>query len=324
MQLKRYTTEELIPILSDLFYDYMSSEKGGATNAETTYLDYKTKISEYKDRIKLYEEAINDNSIEKEATDSLNKQLAYLEQGLKYLESTNMQFQKELYKKTGTTDFCRSFVRIPLDKKINSYYDDFSVDIVFYDDVCTPLGKYKKYEKLTTKEDRVKFLKDNTEITHIGLVYAPQKQVRAIISVMGKLNFSDPRIQESGITLLDQKFSNFENLTLKDTTEINNNDLKQFIQTKIDLDKENMELLASVNIRGDIYKILKPQGSKDKTIYIRYVCRSTGRVYYNPLNLRNLEISKEYIKDDYESYAKAWWNLNTLGSEVNGKPVIRC
>ena len=132
MQLKRYTTEELIPILSDLFYDYMSSEKGETTNAETTnaettYLDYKTKISEYKDRIKLYVEAINDNSVEKEAIDSLNKQLAYLEQGLRYLESTNMQFQKELYKKTGTTDFCRSFVRIPLDKKINSYYDDFSV-----------------------------------------------------------------------------------------------------------------------------------------------------------------------------------------------------
>lgn len=324
MQLKRYTTEELIPILSDLFYDYMSSEKEDVTNAETTYLDYKTKISEYKDRIKLYVEAINDSSIEKEAIDSLNKQLAYLEQGLRYLESTNMQFQKELYKKTGTTDYCRSFVRIPLDKKINSYYDDFSVDIVFYDDVCTPLGKYKEYEKLTTKEDRVKFLKDNTEITHIGLVYAPQKQVRAIISVIGNLNFNDPRIQESGITLLKQKFSDFENLTLKDTTEINNNDLKQFIQTKIDLDKENMEELASVNIRGDVYKILKPQGSKDKTIYIRYICRSTGRVYYNPLNLRNLEISKEFIKDDYESYAKAWWNLNTLGSKVDGEPVIRC
>ena len=58
-----------------------------------------------------------------------------------------MIFQKELYKKTGTTDFCRSFVRIPLDKKINSYYDDFSLDIVFYDDVCTPLGKYNEYKR---------------------------------------------------------------------------------------------------------------------------------------------------------------------------------
>ena len=85
-----------------------------------------------------------------------------------------------------------------------------------------------------------------------------------------------------------------------------------------------MQLLASVNIRGDIYKILKPQENNDKTIYIRYVCRSTGRVYYNPLNLRNLEISEEYKEDNYESYAKAWWNLNTLGSKVDGKPVIRC
>lgn len=320
MSLKRYTTDELISILTDISFDYLSEKQ----SVEKVHTEYQTKIQEYQDRIKLYEEAISDNSIEAEAIESLRSQLAYLEQGLNYLKNTNMKFQKELYKKTGTTDFCRSFVRIPLDKKINSYYDDFSLDIVFYDDVCTPLGKYNEYKELTSKEERLNFLKNNIEITHFGLVYAPQKQVRAIIGVMGNLNTNDPRIKESGITLLPQKFSDFENLTLKDTFKIDNNDLKQFIQTKIDLDKENMELLASINIRGDVYKILKPSEEQKNTFYIRYVCRSTGRVYYNPLNLRNLEISSYFKKDDYESYAKAWWNLAHLGSKVEGEAVPAC
>ena len=49
-----------------------------------------------------------------------------------------------------------------------------------------------------------------------------------------------------------------------------------------------------------------------------------AEVYYNRLNLSNLGISKYFNEDDYDSYAKAWWNLNTLGEDPDGEPVIRC
>jgi hypothetical protein len=212
-----------------------------------------------------------------------------------------------------------------LNKKLNSYYDDFILEVVFFDDVCTPQGKHEEYSKLKTKEERIDFIKANTQITNIGLVYATNNSIKATVAVLGKLNFNDERIKELGIDLLPSKFSDFERLTLADTSEIRNNDLKQLFQSKIDLDKEDMEELASINIRGDVYTIKRCINKKNnkEEYYIRYTCRGTGRVYYNKLNLNNLEISEEFKAGNYESYAKAWWNLNNLGSSVEGEPIIR-
>ena len=333
MQLKRYTNKELITIFTDVFYDYMASQKKDnpkETNAVAVKESYEEKIALYTNRANVYVEKLNKRDLNPSCEASLREQLEYLGNALSYLNNSNMLFQKELYKKSKKTDYCRSIIRIPLDKLINSYYDDLILEVLFYDDVCTPKGFYNQYSCLIDKEDRIEFLKKHTEITHMGLIYAPNNQIKAVIGVQGKLNFQNPRVSEGNITLLPSKFSDFKNLTLKDTSEIrNNNDLKQFIQSKIDLDKENMEKLSSLNIRGDIYEIyLSPYKddnyySKD-VYYIRYVCRSTGRVYYNELNLNNLKLSKEFKKDDYDSYSRAWWELNTLGGKVDGKPVIRC
>lgn len=325
MQLKRYTAKELIDLSKNIFYDYMTDkndeDKDGADLLKDTITD---KINDYQDKIQLYVEEINkkSSSIDKS---KLREALDYLEQGLFNLRNASMKFQKELYKNTGATDFSRSYVTIHLNKKINSYYDDLILHVLFYDDVCTANGKYDDYKKLVTKEEKIDFIKRNTEITHLGLVFAPRNQIKAVIGLLGNLNYNDPRVKSQNITLLPQKFADFKHLTLADTSEINNNDLKQFFQEKIDLDKEDMKELASLNIRGDIYKIYKSPEVHlgNNVLYIRYICRGTGRIYYNELNLNNLKISKEFKENDYESYAKSWWDLNTLGSSITGKPVTR-
>lgn len=326
MQLKRYTTQELIEKFTDIFYDYMSSEVNdfGTTPVSTVHLKNEERLKEYRHRIGIYESELASNpQLDSTTVKSLKEQLNYLEEGYKHIKSANMQYQKDLYKSTQSTDYCRTQIRIPLDKLINSYYDDLILEVVFYDDVCTLNGKFDEYQKLKSKEERLNFLKENTEITHMGMLYARNEQVRMLIGVMGQLNFDDIRVKESGVLLLPNKFSDFGNLRLSDTSEIDNNDLKQYIQTKIDLDKENLEQLARVFIRGDYYSIHRSPDTPDE-LFIRYTCRSTGRVYYNRLNLRNLSLSEYYNENDYDSYCKAWWNLNTLGGNIEGKPVIRC
>ena len=85
--------------------------------------------------------------------------------------------------------------------------------------------------------------------------------------------------------------------------------MKQFIQSKLDLDKETcMEKLADKYVGNDNYQILKDTenpvdydsrswgwSSQMSDLYIRYICPSTGRVYFNNLNLSNLKLS-EYFK----------------------------
>ncbi len=331
MQLKRYSTEELQNLCADIFYDYMSStisdSKGYPTPAHVLHKSYEDKLQQYEDRIKIYQEKL-DTNIENEVRRSLEKQLLYLQEGSNYIRQSSMDFQKGLYKVKHSTDYARTTVRIPLDKKINSYYDDFTLEVVFYDDVCTLNGKFEEYSKLKNEDERREFILRNTEITHMGLLYLSEERLISIIALMGSLNTSDPRVLESGVILLPQIFSDFNKLTLKDTNSIDtNNDLKQFIQSKIDLDKENMRELSSQVIRGDRYSIHQshPDENGKVDLYIRYTCRGTGRVYYNMLNLNNLRLSSYFDEYNYDSYSRAWWDLNTLGGNPeNEKPVIRC
>ena len=88
-----------------------------------------------------------------------------------------------------------------------------------------------------------------------------------------------------------------------------------------------MRELSSLLIRGDRYSIHQAPPDEDGEIdlYIRYICRSTGRVYYNRLNINNLKLSSFFEENDYDTYSKAWWNLNTLGENPDDeRPVIRC
>ena len=82
----------------------------------------------------------------------------------------------------------------------------------------------------------------------------------------------------------------------------------------------------SIVIRGDRYSIHESRINGGKPdLYIRYTCRGTGRVYFNMLNLNNLRLSSHFEENNFDSYSKAWWDLNTLGGDPdNEKPVIRC
>ena len=329
MQLQRYTKQELQEICANIFYDYLSSPSEvspNETNAHILYLNHVDTLEMYKKKIRMYEETLS-KDVETECKHSLKKQLDYLKMGYDYIISSNIQNQKRIYETTGSTDFCRSSVRIPLDKKINSYYDDITLEVVFYDDVTTLNGKFEAYNKLLSKEEREEFIMRNTEITHMGLALITDQKLVSIIALQGQLNVADPRVQNSGVILLPEQFSDFNSVNLKMISNIasDNNDFKQWLQSKIDLDKEDLEELSSLVIRGDLYKIYKTKGKGNETFYIRYICRSTGRVYYNELSLENLRLSQFFDYDDYDSYSKAWWNLNTLGGNPDeDKPVIRC
>lgn len=317
MKLKRYTLKELQELLPNMFYEYMVSE--GVDEVKKFYTD---KVKEYEEVIDLYEESLVRENLDESTVISIKEQLQYLHQGIRLLKQSNMANQKKLYEETGSVDFCRSIVQIPLNKKLNSFYDDLILEVVFYDDVCTPSGNIESYKKLESDEDRLEFIMRNTEITNIGLVYERNNRRVAILEVVGELNYDDERVRQANVDLLSKGYADFENMTLKDTLQVDNNDLRQWLQTKIDLDKENMEQLAREFIRGDYYSIHKSDNNKD--LYIRYVCRSTGRVYYNLLIKDNLKISEYFEEGNYSSYAKAWWSLTHLGSKIDGKPVPAC
>lgn len=317
MKLKRYTLKELQELLPNMFYEYMVSE--GVDEVRKFYTD---KVKEYEEVIDLYEESLVRENLDESTVISIKEQLQYLYQGIRLLKQSNMASQKKLYEETGSVDFCRSIVQIPLNKKLNSFYDDLILEVVFYDDVCTPSGDIESYKKLESDEDRLEFIMRNTEITNIGLVYERNNRRVAILEVIGELNYDDERVRQANVDLLSKGYADFENMTLKDTLQVENNDLRQWLQTKIDLDKENMEQLAREFIRGDYYSIHKSSNNKD--LYIRYVCRSTGRVYYNLLIKDNLKISEYFEEGNYSSYAKAWWSLTHLGSKIDGKPVPAC
>ena len=137
----------------------------------------------------------NYHKIEDDVRSSLEKQLKLLTEGANYLRNSNRYYQEGLYNQTHSTDYARTTIRIPLDKKINSYYDDFHFRSSFYDDVCTFKWKVKfeEYKALKTEKDRRKFIKNNTEITHMGLLYLREERLISIIALMGELNTTDPR-----------------------------------------------------------------------------------------------------------------------------------
>ena len=316
MKLRRYTTQELRDKISDVFFKYMIDV--GVEEKHTEYIEI---INEYERAIEMFAMGVRNPDFRESTRESMAKQLQYAEQGLNLLRNSNMEKQKEIYRRTGAVDFSRTIIKIPLNKRINAFYDDIFAEVAFYDDVCTSEGKYSIYKELESEDEQYEFLLRNIEITNISLVYESNGRRIAMIDVLGDLNWSDERLP-SNVTFLNEKFSDFENLTLKDTSSISNNDLKQWLQSKIDLDKENMTELSKTFIRGDYYSIHQPKDSDD--LYIRYVCRSTGRVYYDLLSLRNLQISKYFEQGNYESYSKAWWNLTHLGSKVEGNPIIAC
>lgn len=337
MAIKRLTHEELIERSREIFYDYMSGSstffnlgkiedctKENPTPMHMLYQDHLETIKENEERQKMFKEAIAEVKDDPECSKVLTEQLELLVKEHDLLVNMNMAEQRETYEKNKKgIDYARSCVRIPLDKLINSYYDDFILEVAFYDDIAVSKGRFNEYKKLKTTEERKQFIKDNTEITHLGLAFFVGEEHKATVELLGKIDFDSEEAKDLGITLLDSRYSDFNSLTLKDTMEISNNDLSQLFQSKIDLDKENMTVLADKMVGYDNYKILKPKDNDD-TYFIRYICPSTGRVYFNELNLNNLKLSEYYKSDDYDSFIYSWWSVNNLGANPFGKAMWRC
>ena len=143
MAIKRLTHEELIEKGIEIFYDYMSSSptffnlgkvedctKENPTPMHMLYQDHLETIKENEERQKMYREAIAEVQDDPECLKVLQDQLNLLEEEHDLLTNMNMKEQRKTYgENKGSIDYARSCVRIPLDKLINSYYDDFVLEV---------------------------------------------------------------------------------------------------------------------------------------------------------------------------------------------------
>ena len=344
MTLERLTTKELQSRSIEAFYDFMASDTEKfmdyfilqdlnpdyPTPMDMLYKETKDTLDENAARIELFEQHIKENKGNEAVINRDVEEIALLKEERVHVENSSMSYMKELFKKTGKIDYARSIVLVPLDKKINSFYDDFVLEVVFYDDIGVIKGKYDEYRKLKTFDERRAFIKANTEITHMALLIlnSSRSSLNALIPLYGKYSQERNDVSSGSITVLPEKFSDFNQITLAETIEVTeNNDLRQFLQTKIDLDKENLELLADLDIRGSNYKLYKYESTDEEErdmMFIRYVCPSTGRVYFNLINKSFLEFSEFYEKDNYESYLEAWWNVCHVGADPREGRMARC
>ena len=337
MTIERLSKEELIEKVTNIFYDYMATghkfytegdfvecSKEYPTPMDMLWAETQNTIKENKERqIFIHERLRGGYNINDYATTELKRALILLKEEEEHLLKSNKKYQKGLYERTGSVSYSRNFIRLPLDKLINSYYDDFILEVLFYDDIGVNNGIYDNYKALSSPEQRLTFIKNNTEITHMGLVSIRNRKHICTVVMKGNLSLEQKDDDSLGsIKVLGPAFSDLKNLTLAEINEIDNNDIKQFFQNKIDLDKEKLLIVADKNIGNDNYKILRDQHKED--LYIRYICPSTNRVYFNRLEPENLAASEYFKFEDYESYIDAWWSINNLGAPIEGYSMIRC
>lgn len=322
-----YTTEELIDFITDEFYTHLAVEtkmyfmdkysEQDVIRPRTRLEQRLQRVKDIKARIKDYEKRRNNETIESDKqifTDGI----AMLENKLKIEENYNIEYQKEIYEKTGDVYSTHTFTEFPLAKKINGLYDDFNALVLFYDNLTTE-EIVSKLENAETLEEKRKIVKENIEITHIVLVKSDNSRVG--IALTGKLDDVYSDVENDSAQILPPKFSDFTKLTLSDSESIKNNDLAQVVQERIDMDKEDLILEAALTIKGEKYEIFKsPHTDKE---YIRYVCPSTQRVYYNVLNFNYLEESEYFKVGDPESYILAWYSISNLFIELTEEEISR-
>ena len=249
MVIKIYSTKELQEICTNLFYDYMTKviEETNLTPVHLQHNHYEELVVKTAERIKSYEDAIqnkvtNENNQYTEHFEKIIKRLKELQ---KCSSCSNLKFQKQTYERTGDTSISRTEVKFPLKDKINSIYDNFELEVLFYDDVCTLKGKFETYRKLKTKKERIKFLKENTEITHMGLHFLSENPHSLLIGLQGKVNMQ-PRVET---LVLPSKYADFNNITNELIELLNNHYYKEmkennkYSKSSIEILKNNLELI---------------------------------------------------------------------------------
>jgi len=138
---------------------------------------------------------------------------------------------------------------------------------------------------------------------------------------------SEPDLDYHEFDFYLEKYSDYSTLSLKDVEELNitNNDTLQHITSKINMANEALTVICTLSFgsegRQDTYTLYN-HGTGKK--YIKYICPSTGRVYYDEVIESNLNFSKLYKKGDNTSIIKAWWSILHLGADPDKANVIRC
>lgn len=335
MALKRYSVEELTKIVEDIVVDELANGHQVYFNGDVLAEDEnKTILEMYRedriDRMETIRKRITEfgkmrDEADKEHKESFDIVIKLLNEELEKETNGNLKNNKKLYNKDKNPLATSTILDISLNKKINALYDDFSARVVFLDDITNMNvgSNFDDFCKLTDRKERTEFLKNHIEITHLALVSKSQSSGSVITwKLYGTYNKNYSDITNSNCDILPSRFLDFNELTMADTMDIANNDIRQIVQTKVDIDKENLKVLAQKVVRGDEYQILD---GTNNNIFIRYVCPSTGRVYFNPISERNLQSSKFYKKDNYDSYIDAWWNITHLGANpLDDVEVIRC
>lgn len=332
LNIVRYTTQELIDFITDKFYEHVGTEtrmyfmdkvaEQEHIRPRTRFIQRQKRIEDIKYRICDYK-ARRENESNPADKQVYSDGIKILEDKLFFEENFDIEHQKMEYEESGDVFASRTFTEIPLNKCLNGLYDDFNAIILFYDNLTND-EIITKLEDAPTLEEKKQIVKDNTEITHI--VLALSDNTRASIALVGTLDNIYSDITNDAASILPHKYSDFGAITLQDCENIKNNDLAQIVQERIDMDKENLIEEACLMIKGEEYKVLKsPYTNKE---YIRYVCPSTQRVYYNVLNFDYLQESKYFEEDNAESYILAWYSISNLFIELTeeeiAKPSISC
>ena len=322
----RYTKDELIDFCTDQFYEEVATSTKVYFQdkvAEEGQIRPRTRLEKRLKRIEKIKYRIADfkarqaEETNEEDIKTYQKGIDLLVDKLDYEENPTIERQKQEYEKKKDVFGSRTFTEFPLNKKINSLYDDFNCIVLFYDNLTTE-EIVSKLENAPTLEEKKQIVKDNVEITHMIIRIASPSGPR--ISLLGKIDEEYSNPSNPSAQILPPKFADFDSLTLADCESIANNDLQQIVQERIDMSRENLEVVDEAVIKGEKYTINKSPNGK---LYISYTCPSTQRVYYNALNLNYLAQSPYFKEGDVSTYIKSWYNISNLFIELTDEEIKR-
>lgn len=205
-----YGLNSLEDVCTSLFYDYMADTVEGnkaLTHADQKYFEHSANIIGMQEEI----EDLNKYNI-------FQDRVKYLRNQIKVLKSLNKNKQKRLYSTNKTCEYS-TIVNIPLTYKLHKTHlpfpsTEFELEVVFYDDVTTLSGRYEEYKALRTFKSRKQFVKDNTKITHMSIVYNDGGSVTMVIPVAGKVDCE--KLRECGVVQLDRTFLSLKRKTVDD------------------------------------------------------------------------------------------------------------
>lgn len=177
------------------------------------------------------------------------------------------------------------------------------------------------FERIINVDEKIKFVKDHIKFDHLNLGGVRNPNWAIFIYGQSEPSVSKLGSNEQQAIAAEDGYYDFNNLTLADTLKIKNRDLMQLLQARIDIDRENLEILDEKDIGGDNYRLVRireemRQGRSDiNPLLIRFICPSTGRVYHVECDENSLRNSKYFAKGEYDTYLEAWWHISHGGMD---------